>query len=162
MDEFRAEGRGEDWDDSMIGHDLRDFGDSWSSPDGFEAYVVHLLALSSQEALRPDGFVPETRLWWTDGPEFLGRLSIRHRLTPHLLERGGHIGYDVCASVRRRGHATAMLHAALPVARDLGIESALITCDVDNIASKRVIEKNGGVFEDRRGEKLRFWVPTTP
>jgi len=162
MEEFRAEGRGEAWDDSVLGDDLRKFGNNWSSPDGFEAYVGQLLAQSEEEAPRPEGFVPATMLWWTDGHEFLGRLAIRHRLTPHLVERGGHIGYDIRASARRRGHATAMLRAALPVARELGIESVLITCDDTNIASKRVIENNGGVFEDQRGKKLRFWVPTVP
>lgn len=60
-----------------------------------------------------------------------------------------------------------MLSAALPYAKNLGIESALITCDEDNIASRRVIEAAGGVFEDMRtapGEKpkLRYWVPTGP
>jgi predicted acetyltransferase len=54
-----------------------------------------------------------------------------------------------------------MLRAALPVARGLGIASALVTCDATNAASRRVIEANGGVFEDRRGDKLRFWVPTS-
>ena len=56
---------------------------------------------------------------------------------------------------------TSMLTVALPVARALGIDSALITCDEDNIASRKVIEANGGVLEDKRGEKLRFWVPTS-
>ena len=40
------------------------------------------------------------------------------------------------------GHATAMLAAALPVARSLGIDPALLTCDDDNIASRKVIEAN--------------------
>jgi predicted acetyltransferase len=54
-----------------------------------------------------------------------------------------------------------MLRAALPVANDLGIESALITCDSDNVASRKVIEACGGRFDDERGGKLRYWVPTT-
>lgn len=90
----------------------------------------------------------------------LGRLAIRHRLTPYLREVGGHIGYDVRPTARRQGHATAMLSAALPVANQLDIESALVTCDVDNVASRKVIESNGGVFEDQRSGKLRFWIPT--
>ena len=73
---------------------------------------------------------------------------------------GGHIGYDVRPSARRRGHATAMLRGALIVARGLGIESALVTCSVDNVGSRTVIERNGGVLEDERAGKLRFWVPT--
>lgn len=85
---------------------------------------------------------------------------MRHELTPWLLEVGGHIGYDVRRSRRRQGHATRMLAAVLPEAARLGIDRALLTCDADNVASRRVIESNGGVLEDRRGEKLRYWVPT--
>jgi predicted acetyltransferase len=54
-----------------------------------------------------------------------------------------------------------MLRAALPVAQGLSVESALVTCDVTNIASRKVIEANGGVLEDQRGDKLRFWLPTS-
>jgi predicted acetyltransferase len=91
---------------------------------------------------------------------YLGRLTIRHRLTTHLRDLCGHIGYDVRPSARRRGHATAMLAAAIPVARGLGIDSVLVTRDHANIASRKVIETNGGVL-DQRGGKLRYWVPTS-
>jgi predicted acetyltransferase len=53
-----------------------------------------------------------------------------------------------------------MLRAARQIAQGLGIDRVLITCDVDNVGSRRVIEANGGEFEDQRGGKLRFWVPT--
>src|SRR5665647_3411714 len=107
------------------------------------------------------GKVPETLLWWVDGDEYLGRLSIRHQLTDALREFGGHIGYMVRPSARGQGHARALLAAALPIARDLGIDPALLTCDADNVGSRRVIESNGGVLEDQREDKLRFWVPTS-
>ena len=87
-------------------------------------------------------------------------MAVRHELTEHLLEVGGHIGYDVRRSRRGEGQATAMLRAVLPEANALGIDPALITCDADNIASRRVIEANGGVLEDQRGLKMRYWVPT--
>jgi predicted acetyltransferase len=160
MAEFRAEGRGDPDDATMVGGEIRDFGDRWAAPDAFAAYVDWLRSQVLEETPRPEGFVPSTTLWWVEGDEYLGRLAIRHRLTPHLLEEGGHIGYDVRTSARRRGHATAMLRAALPVSRALGIESALVTCEFTNLGSRRVIEANGGVLEDQRGDKLRFWVPT--
>ena len=162
MDEFRAEGRGVAADQSMIGHEIREFGPTWSgTPDGFTAYVDWLRGLAEEDSPRPEGHVPSTTLWWVDGEDYLGRIAIRHRLTPHLLEVGGHIGYDVRPTARRRGHATAMLAAALPVARTLGIEKALVTCDIDIVASRKVMEHNGGVLEDRRAGKLRFWLPTS-
>ncbi|MFF1718675.1 GNAT family N-acetyltransferase [Streptomyces sviceus] len=101
-----------------------------------------------------------TNLWYVEDDTFLGRLSIRHRLTPHLLELGGHIGYVVRPGARRQGHATAMLAAALLVCRQLGVDRALVTCDATNTASRKVIEANGGEFEDRRGVKLRYWIRT--
>ncbi|HEY6738865.1 MAG TPA: GNAT family N-acetyltransferase [Actinopolymorphaceae bacterium] len=159
MREFRAEGRGAAHDNTMIGRELRD-NLEWDTEEGFARYVERLRADALEESPRPQGFVPSTTLWYVDGSEYLGRLAIRHRLTPFLLEEGGHIGYDVRPSARRRGYATAMLAAALPFCVRLGIDPALVTCDDDNIASRKVIEANGGVFEDQRGKKLRFWVPT--
>jgi predicted acetyltransferase len=54
-----------------------------------------------------------------------------------------------------------MLAAVLPVARSLGIDRALLTCDEDNLASHRVIEANGGVLEGGSGGKVRYWIPTS-
>jgi predicted acetyltransferase len=123
-------------------------------------YVDELLADTREHTPRPEGYVPSTHLWWLDGDTFLGRVHIRHRLTPFLREVGGHLGYHVVPAHRRRGHATAMLSAAVPVAAALGIDCLLVTCDDDAIASRRVIESNGGLLQDQRGGKLRFWLPT--
>jgi predicted acetyltransferase len=148
--EFRAEGR------------VRpEHGVSPSDIEAFAAYVARLRADALEDAPRAEGWVPATTLWYVDGATYIGRISIRHRLTPSLREVGGHIGYDVRPSRRRLGHATAMLRDALPIAASLGIPSALVTCDEDNIGSRKVIEANGGVLEDQRGGKLRFWVRTT-
>lgn len=70
------------------------------------------------------------------------------------------IGYDVRKSARRRGHASAMLGGALPIAHALGVDPALVTCDEDNTASRRIIERHGGVLERRAGPRLYYWLPT--
>lgn len=161
MKEFEAEGRGAAEDDSMVGREIRRFRDSWHDPAEFARFVRWLRAQSDQENPdRPPTHVPCTTWWWVEGQEYLGRIALRHRLNEFLFERGGHIGYDVRPSARRRGHATAMLRAVLPLARALGIESALVTCLRENVASRRVIETCGGVLEDERAGMLRFWVPT--
>lgn len=158
--EFRAEGRGDN-DPSALGYEIQRFGPGWTTPGGFDEYVAWLTGQALEDSPRREGHVPATNLWWVEGDTYFGRIAVRHRLTPVLLELGGHIGYDVRPSARRRGKATAMLRAALPVAHDLGITSALVTCTVDNVASRTVIERNGGKLEDQRGDKLRFWVPTS-
>jgi predicted acetyltransferase len=161
MAEFRAEGRGGPADDSMVGYEIREFGPGWSDPRFFEEYTRQLRDQALPDTPRPAGHVPCSTLWWVSGDGYLGRLAIRHRLTRRLLDYGGHIGYDVRPAARRRGHATAMLASALPVTRSLGIDPVLVTCDEDNTGSRKVIEANGGVLEDKRGIKLRFWVPTS-
>jgi predicted acetyltransferase len=161
VQEFLSEGRGAPSDRTMLGRELQKYGATWATPAGFAAYVEAIKADALPETPRAAGIVPSTTLWYVDGDEYLGRLSIRHELTEFLHEQGGHIGYDVRPSARRRGHATAMLKAALPVTHALGIDPVLVTCDVDNVASRKVIEAGGGVLEDERVGKLRFWVPTS-
>ena len=134
---------------------------SLADPHAFSAYVRALLLESVPVAPRP-GQVPQTTLWWVEGRRLVGRLSIRHELNEWLFTTGGHIGYDVRPSERRRGHATAMLAAARPFAHALGIDPALVTCDHDNVASRKVIEANGGVAAEPTSTKLRYWVSTGP
>jgi len=155
MEEFMDEGRC--GDNSMIGMDMQRFGDEWHTPEGFAALLAKLEAV--RHTPPREGFVCSTTWWWAEGDEFIGRIAIRHELNERLLESGGHIGYDVRRSRRREGHATRMLAAVLPEARKLGIGDVLITCTVANVASRRVIEANGGVLEDQREDLLRFWIP---
>ena len=161
MEEFRAEGRGVPGDGTVTGTLIREHGRAWRTPAGFEAFVGWLRDQALEATPRSGGDVPATELWWIDGDAFLGRAQLRHRLDALLFEIGGHIGYDVRPSARRQGHATAMLRAILPVANTLGIDPALITCNPTNTASRLVIERNGGVLEDERLGKLRYWVPTS-
>ena len=161
MAEFAAERRGSASDHSMVGQEIRTFGPTWGEDTGFAAYVAALRAQAGQDANRPADLVPCTSWWWVEGTEYLGRIALRHRLTERLLQTGGHIGYDVRPSARRRGHATAMLAAVLPEAAARGIDRALVTCEASNAGSRRVIEHNGGVLEDQRGGLLRYWVPTS-
>lgn len=162
MAELAAEGRGGPSDTSGTGAELRQWYSRWQTPEGFAEYVAGLRADERDGTPRPEGRVPCTTWWWVDGRSWLGRIAVRHRLTPALLALGGHIGYHVRPSARRRGHATAMLHAVLPHAVALGIDQILVTCDVDNAPSRRVIEANGGRLAEERAGKLRYWIDLAP
>jgi predicted acetyltransferase len=131
-------------------------------PEQFARFTAYLLAERLPDTPRPNGWVPYTVKWIVEGDEYVGRVSLRHVLTDSLLTWGGHIGYGVRPSARGRGAATAGLAEMVAVAAGMGIDPVLVTCDVDNEASRRTIERNGGVYEDTREGKLRFWIPAPP
>lgn len=133
-----------------------------ATPAGLTRYLERLALESLPETPRPAHWVPSTTFWWVADEEFCGRLTIRHALNDRLLQLGGHIGYWIRPSARGQGHATHALRAALPYADRLGIAEVLVTCDADNLASRRIIEGADGRFEDQRGIKRRYWVPTRP
>jgi predicted acetyltransferase len=90
-------------------------------------------------------------------------------LNKNLEEFGGHIGYEVRPSARRKGIATEMLRLVLQTPKAREIRRVLLTCAPDNEASNRTIRKNGGILNDTRFvEKIRrqtnyYWieVPTS-
>ncbi|AKT50118.1 GNAT family N-acetyltransferase [Arsenicicoccus sp. oral taxon 190] len=130
---------------------------------GFAAWVQRLRREADPAAERPRGHVPATNLWVTEGSDYLGAISLRHALSPALVEVGGHVGYGIRPSARGRGLATWALGQVLPRARGLGLERVLLTCDDTNPASAAVIERNGGVLEDVRehapGARVRrYWI----
>lgn len=125
-----------------------------ADPEAFLASLVDREARGGPITL-PDGRqaprLPGYRRWmWHDG-QFCGSIGFRWQpgteaLPPHVL---GHVGYSVVPWQQRRGHATRALALLLPEARAEGLRHLWITTDVDNPASQRVIEANGGVLHER-------------
>jgi predicted acetyltransferase len=133
---------------------------------GCEQFVATVLQWADPSFELPEDRVHSDYFWITDGEgadeEVVGFLALRHALTPWLLEEGGHIGYSVRPSRRGHGHAGRALALALPRAAELGLDRVLLTCDEPNVASARTIERNGGVYEDTRNGKRRYWIETLP
>ncbi len=92
----------------------------------------------------------------------VGMINIRHRLNELLLKFGGHIGYSIRKTERRKGYATEMLKLALEKCRTMNMDKVLITCDKVNIASAKTIINNGGVLENEILEDneivQRYWI----
>ncbi|WP_034269504.1 GNAT family N-acetyltransferase [Actinospica robiniae] len=153
--EFRAAGPLSDWA-ARIDHE------AVRAPSGFSAYIDSLHARRTPDSVAAEGPVPESSLFWSEGDEFLGRIAIRHRLNSRLEVMGGHIGYVIRPGAQGRGHATALLLAAMPVAYALGVDDALLTTDPDNHASRRVIEKCGGRLVDQKPGHCYYRLRTGP
>ena len=147
----------------MHGSGLWDFGSADVTGKDAAAVVARLLSYADPATEIPDHHVHCTYLWIVDdADQFVGYLAIRHALTPGLLLDGGHIGFAVRPSRRREGHATRALALAVRRAADLGLDRVLLTCDEDNVGSRVTIERCGGVYEDSRNGKRRYWIDTSP
>ncbi len=129
----------------------------------FESYVEKKNDQSEGKNL-PEGYVPQTVYWLVEKGEFIGSVRVRHMLNERLKHIGGHIGYNIRPGKRRQGYGSKILELALPKAKELGITRVLLTCDATNVASRKIIEKNGGVLESQLPnpetgvDKLRFWI----
>jgi predicted acetyltransferase len=112
----------------------------------------------------PGDVVPTTFLAATVAAVIVGRASIRHALNDFLEREGGHIGYCVTPEHRRQGYATEILRQSLVIARAVGVERVLVTCDDDNVGSAAIIERCGGAFDslvdsaEGGSPKRRYWI----
>lgn len=132
------------------------------SAAAFQAYIADRARWADTSIPAPEGFVHCDFRWITGpGGQLLGFLAIRHTLTPFLLEQGGHIGYSVRPTSRNRGVAGAALALGLAEAQALGITPVLLTVREDNLASRRVIERAGGSYEDTQNGFRRYWFKGT-
>ncbi len=116
----------------------------------------------------PSHLVPATQFLFIrkSDDKLVGMLQVRHEFNDYLAQFGGHIGYSVRPSERRRGYAKEMLKMALPFCKGIGLNKVLITCIDGNIASEKTILANGGEYEStvfEPNEKVslkRFWIKT--
>jgi predicted acetyltransferase len=134
-----------------------------SEGGSFADYLAEIERMREGRDL-PPGIAPSTFLAAFVGDELVGRVSIRHVLTERLFRVGGHIGYAVRPRHRGHGYATEILRQTLHRAADLGIASALVTCDDTNLASIAVIERCGGILDQTDAAaspgKRRYWIDT--
>jgi len=129
-----------------------------TTEEGCADIVAHLRRQADHSFELPKDRVHSTYFWIVDGDEFVGYLALRHSLTQWLLDEGGHIGFSIRPSRRREGHARRALALAVVEAKELGLDRVLLTCDEDNDGSRLTIEGNGGVYEDSRNGKRRYWI----
>ncbi len=137
-----------------------------ADPAQFVARCTNLKA-EGDPLILPNGQAAQRlpgRVFWIWGPsdeapdDFCGSINIRWQagsavLPTHVL---GHAGYAVAPWAQGRGHASAALLAVRPCLREQGLPYFEVTCDADNAASIKVIERAGGMLHERF-DKPAYW-----
>jgi predicted acetyltransferase len=152
------------WKDSIREFEAEGQNGFWNlpfNPTELEAYIKMTEDHSLGRNI-PRNWMPATTFWLIDGGEFVGHLNLRHVLVEWSKNIGGHIGFAIRASARKKGYGTEILRLSLPEAKRIGLDKVLVTCDDTNIGSARVIEKNGGRLQDIHDVKgtmvRRYWI----
>ena len=153
----------EDNDDRFAG--CSSLGDCRSA----EEWINLCVMMKSAETVSKTGFTVPAHTYLAvrkSDNRIVGVIDLRHHIDhPILGTWGGHCGYSVRPAERGKGYAKEMLRLNIMNAAKLGIERMLVTCDEGNIASKKTILANGGVFEktiEVDGVKMkRFWIVTS-
>jgi predicted acetyltransferase len=133
----------------------------------FPAYVQKLHDQAEGKNLK-EGHVPSKEFWMIDAEGYAGRIILGLSFTPSPERVGHHVGYAVRTSRRRRGYATNALRCLLDEARKLKIYKLMPSCGAANVASRKVIESNGGVLlnpapnDEISQEELRFLIDLEP
>ena len=113
----------------------------------------------------PEGWIPGTTYWYlTPDDKLIGKSNLRHYLIPKLEDVGGHIGYVIRPSLRKMGYGRRLLALTLEKAREMSLERVLVTAGSDNISSRKIIERNGGVLASESISQTdgipmaRYWI----
>lgn len=105
-----------------------------------------------------NGRVPQTTYWLYVDRIPCGMIIVRRKINKPLLKRGGHIGYYIKKDYRRKGYGKKMLSLCLDLLKKEGLDKVLITCNVDNIGSRKIIENNNGFLENIIDGSKRYWI----
>ncbi len=114
----------------------------------FDDFLKRMRERETDE-IRERGLVPATLYFLVDEKnKICGALDIRHELNEYLEKFGGHIGYGIAPSERKKGYGKIQLKLGLEKAKKIGLKKVLITCDDNNIGSAKTIEACGGIYND--------------
>ena len=118
----------------------------------YEPWLIHNVNNRNESAVN-SGWVAATTFFAVRkrDQKIIGMIDIRHNLENNFLtEYGGHLGYSVRPSERRKGYATEIMKLGLEYAKSLGIKKVMIACFEDNIPSIKTIEKCGGMLYETK------------
>lgn len=76
--------------------------------------------------------------------KIVGMINIRLVLNERLRKEGGHIGYGIRPTERRKGYNKLNLYLGLKCLKEHGVKEAFLDCNKNNLGSAKTIKALGG------------------
>ena len=142
------------------------FGSLQKYKDDYKAWLEINDELEDEKNAHNAGLVPQNIFFSVrkSDNKVVGIVSVRRKLNDALYEYGGHIGYSILPSERRKGYAYKQLVLALKFCKSVGLRRVKVSCLERNIGSARTIEKAGGKLEkiiyspNKDENKKNYWI----
>jgi predicted acetyltransferase len=125
----------------------------------FGRFVGRLLDDSKGIGIQSD-WVPTSHFWLIYENRIGGTLGLRHKLTPVVAERAGHIGYDIAPPLRGRRLGHEILNLGLKEAHKLGIQDIMAICAETNIPSQKILIRHGSIERKKANGEIVYWLKT--
>ena len=131
----------------------------------YETWLKWMAEDAHEETCPPEA-VPQTMYFAVrDDGRLIGAVTVRHKLNERTNNEsgGGHVGFGVRPTERRKGYAKIILQLALEKLAERGIHDVMLNCASDNIGSEKTILSCGAVFHDEvvnnnGDEAKRFFI----
>ncbi len=158
-------------DKGQLEHFVKLLKEKGQSPNGF-AFMenfstfeewLNFITVLREDLVQNESIVPSDTYVlerMVDG-KVVGITDIRHRLTPALELKGGHIGFSVIPNEQGKGYGNEILRLSLEKAKELGIDRVLLVCEEENIPSRKTMEHWGGELlkkEDREDKTFLYFA----
>jgi len=127
------------------------------NPSGFQDYIKRRIEFENGINI-PEDRVPETMFWILYDGQLAGIGKARHYLNDQLRIKGGHIGIGIHSDFRGKSVGTEAMRLLIEYVKSLGQDKVLITNRADNIGSRRITEKNGGILEKIENGRSYYWA----
>lgn len=117
----------------------------------FEEALERCLNMKNEEYAKSINRVPGKTflLIRKNDNKIVGTINIRWNLSEKMLKFGGHIGYGIRPTERRKGYNKIQLYLVLLEAQKLNLDKVMLDCSVDNLGSDKTIKALGGILERR-------------
>lgn len=147
-------------------NEVSELGHAYRPNEDFSAMYIRLKNREQGINIHPRD-VPSCLYWILDmkSEMIVGTLDMRYKIIGDYFDRLGHVAYYIKPSERKKGYATEALRQVLELYKIRKEKKILITCYKDNIASLKVIQKNGGILESEKADPQnsahilqRWWI----